>query len=354
MKKTLSLAFFAVVFSLLVVSCSDDDEVKVKSRFEKGTFVLNEGSSNATLSFLEDEVDSVANNVFESVNGVKLGQYAQSMAFSDDYMLLVVTTGSGAGYVEVVDKETLTHVESFTSLSYPREIIVKDNVAYVTNGSGEGEVIAIDLETMEKDATTIAVGKGPEKMIVSGNKLYVANSGGYNNDDKTVSVIDLSSKTVVETITVKDCPKDMVMDKDGNLWVYCAGVPDYSNWPNVGISNSGICKVATDYTVTEFSTGNIATSGIKNIAINKEGTTIYYITDAIYKLGYQDDALPTAKFVTPENTPYGIDVDPVTGDVYVCEFEQYGMPGKVVAYSTDGTKGDVYEVGVMPNSCLFQ
>ena len=52
---------------------------------------------------------------------------------------------------------------------------------------------------------------------------------GWSNDDNTVTVIDTSNDQVIETITVKACPKDMAVDTNGDIWVYCGGVPDYSN-----------------------------------------------------------------------------------------------------------------------------
>ncbi len=355
MKNTLKLALIIPIIGLLFTSCEDDEQVKMKSRFDKGTFVLNEGSSHSTLSFLEYNVDSVANNVFEAVNGIPLGNFAQSIAFSDKYLLIAVTTSTTAGYVEVVDKETLVHQKSFTGFSYPREIAVNGNMAYISNGSGEGEVFIIDLETLTIKEKSIAVGKGPEKMLVANGKLYVANSGGFTNDDNTVSVVDLSDNTVVKTISVKDCPRDMVMDKDGAIWVYCGGVPEYSSdWQVIGIINSGISRIAADYSVQSFDIGKKSTSGIKNIAINKEGTTIYYVTDGVYQLDYKDVSLPASKFITPENKPYSIDINPSNGDVYLCEIADYVSPGSVVVYSKEGDKMDNYTVGVTPSACLFQ
>ena len=48
------------------------------------------------------------------------------------------------------------------------------------------------------------VGYQPEEMVIVGNKLYVANSGGYRvpNYDRTVSVIDLNTFKVIKTIDV--------------------------------------------------------------------------------------------------------------------------------------------------------
>ena len=351
----LRLATFVAVLGAMFTSCSNDDgDVNLLRDFKKGAFVLNEGSDHSTISFIEEGVDTVAHKVYELINDVSLGQYTQSIALSEKYLLIAVTTGNGAGYVEVVDNKTLIHVATFAGLSYPREITVDGTKAYVSNGSGEGIVLTIDLETLVMDKVPVKVGKGPEKMLVSKGKLFVANSGGNSNDDKTVSVIDLTKKEVVKTIEVKSCPKDMVLDKDGNVWVYCAGVPDYSNWPNTTITNSGLSKIASDYSVTNFDIGGIATSGIKNIAISPDKTTVYYITDGVYKMDYQATAVPATKFISTTKTLYGIDVNPENGEVYLCSLNGYTSPGNVTIYATDGSEQETMVVGVIPNSCMFK
>ncbi len=47
---------------------------------------------------------------------------------------------------------------------------------------------------------TCTVGYQPEEMVIAGNKLYVANSGGYRvpSYDRTVSVIDLTTFTEIK------------------------------------------------------------------------------------------------------------------------------------------------------------
>jgi YVTN family beta-propeller protein len=317
-------------------------------------YVLNEGGSNGSITLI-DRTGDVTNNYFESVNTNPLGKYAQSMAFSDKYALIAVTTGSGAGYVEIVDKTTFKHVKSITNLTYPREITVVGDKAYVSNGSGasagdKNDVFVIDLTTFEIEKN-IKVGAGPEKMVLSGDLLYVANSGGYSNSDKTISVINTSSNEVVETITVKSCPKDMVVDANGDVWVYCAGVPDYTNWPDVSRTDFGLSKIKTSNNeVVSFELPEITAGGMKNIAISEDKKIIYYISDAVYAMDYNATITPTAKFI--DNTFYGIDVNPVNGNIWCCKVS-YGVAGSVIVYNNNGEEEKSFEVGIMPNSTSF-
>jgi len=357
MKKVLNLAMYLVLASLLFVACSDDDNDSIPNVNVDGIYVLNEGSTNGSISFIDKTSGETTQNYFESVNGLPLGKFPQSMAFSDNYGLIAVTSTSGTGYVEVVEKETFKHVKSFANLVYPREITVFEGFAYVSNGSGaaagaKDEVIVIDLTSL-KIVKRIEVGAGPEKMVLSGEKLYVANSGGWSNSDKTVSVIDINTNTVLETITVKSCPKDLVVDANGDVWAYCSGVPSYdSSWNLIGRSESGISKInVSNSTVTSFDLTNIAITGLKNIAISRDKKTIYFISDAVYAMDYKATALPTVKFLN--KTFYGIDINPENGNIWCCS-TTFGQAGEVVVYDEEAIELKSFAVGIMPNSTIFK
>lgn len=322
-------------------------------------YVLNEGSSNGTITMINRN-DEVTNNYFSTANGgVALGQYAQSMAMNEKYAFIVVTTGNGSGYVEVANKSDFKHYKTIDGFSYPREIALVGDKAYVSNGKGQdasyakenNEIYVIDLKTMTKTGQ-ISVGAGPEKMVVSNGKLYVANSGGWSNDDNTVTVIDTETDQVLETITVKSCPKDMVVDANGDVWVYCSGVPDWTNWPNVTYTDSGISKITeSSNTVTSYELTNISTSGIKNIAINKAKDVVYFMSDAVYAMNITDTALPTTKFI--DATFYGMDVNPVSDNLWLCQAVDATTAGTVHVYSSDAEKLKEFAVGYMPNSTTF-
>ena len=96
----------------------------------------------------------------------------------------------------------------------------KDKYAYVSSYAGPvkidpnarlGYVARVDTTTLTVKDTCV-VGYQPEEMVIVGNKLYVANSGGYRvpNYDRTVSVIDLNTFKVIKTIDVgiKMCIRD--------------------------------------------------------------------------------------------------------------------------------------------------
>ena len=79
---------------------------------------------------------------------------------------------------------------------------------------------------------TCTVGYQPEEMVIAGNKLYVANSGGYRvpNYDRTVSVIDLTTFTEIKKIDVAINLHRLELDRYGNIYVSSRG--DYYDTPS--------------------------------------------------------------------------------------------------------------------------
>lgn len=86
------------------------------------------------------------------------------------------------------------------------------------------EVAIVDVNTQQVLAN-IPVGTGPEGMIFRDGRLYVTNSGfnGTGYDPGTVFVIDVSSRTVVDTIDVNINPQALAFDSQGRLIVCTTG-----------------------------------------------------------------------------------------------------------------------------------
>ncbi|MEG3048527.1 MAG: YncE family protein, partial [Mucinivorans sp.] len=142
-------------------------------------------------------------------------------------------------FVEVMELKTAKHIAQI-SIPNCRYIVFKDQYAYVTSYAGPvaidpnarlGYVAKIDTATL-KVVGECTVGYQPEEMVIAGDKLYVANSGGYRvpNYDKTVSVIDLEKFTEVRKIDVAINLHRLEVDRYGNVWVSSRG--DYYNTPS--------------------------------------------------------------------------------------------------------------------------
>ena len=110
-----------------------------------------------------------------------------------------------------------------------------------------GYVAKIDTVSLQVVDECI-VGYQPEEMAIVGDKLYVANSGGYRvpNYDRTVSVIDLKTFTEEKKIDVAINLHRIQPDNYGNLYVSSRG--DYYEIP----SKTFIIDTSTDEVTYEF------------------------------------------------------------------------------------------------------
>ena len=105
------------------------------------------------------------------------------------------------------------------------------NKAYVTNLK-DNSVSVVDVETGTV-LKNITVGTGPEGILVSGNKAFIANTGyagwGQPYEQATVSIIDVLVDSVTHTLEVPTNAQDVALDPNGRIHVVCAG--NYADIP---------------------------------------------------------------------------------------------------------------------------
>ncbi len=312
MKKVLNFHFVALALLVVsLISCSNDDDIAEYSSL-KGAFVVCQGdfySNNGVVSYYGED-GTVDKDIYSSVNGTSIGDIVQDFEVVDTLGFIVVNNSQK---VEIVGMNNFISVATIDDedLSYPRYVVqASDNTVYISNGAYNGQVFVYNFESFEI-VDEINVGNGPEMMAKVGTKVYVANSGGWTTDN-TISVIDVETGEVTDTITVGYSPVTLKADDEDNIWVYCKGTYDDS-W---SYTSAAIYKIntSTDEIAQSYSlTGTVSTYGSNLLAISSDGD-VYYTLDGTYKMGIDDTELPTEKW--SESIYYGIDVDPETGEVY--------------------------------------
>lgn len=339
------------VASFSFFSCEEDETTPdITINNLKGMFVVCEGgfnTSDADITYFHPDSLSSIKGLYEKANGASLGSILQSFTVVDTMGFLVVTNSQK---VTVVSMKNFKKIKSIDGFSYPRNIIkATDDVVYIANGNGYADnyIYTINLETLTK-TDSVAVGAGPEKMVNVNNNIYVANSGGYTNSGNTVSIINTTTFKVAGSATVGNVPTDLVVDANNNVWVYCKGVPDYTNYPNVTYTGSAISKISTNGTITSLPISAVTTMGINCLAIDKSGKTLYFVADGTYKMSINDTQLPTTKF--NDTAFYGIEVDPATGSIIGLD----DVNSKARILNTDGTEIKNFDTGLYPNSICFE
>lgn len=341
--------------AFLFTACSKDDDTDDGPHlplgdYENGIFVLNEGgfgASNASVSFI-DAGGIIYHNIYTAVNGMNLGDTAQSIGFEGDNAYIVM---SGSNVIEVVNRYNFEHITTISSqLSNPRYIIFENGKGYVSNWgdpTNESDDFIAVINTLSNTVeTTISVAEGPEKMASKDGILYVAQKGGWGYGN-TVSVITLSNQAVT-SVSVADIPDDLVVVND-HLYVLSSGKPAWTGDETPG----ALTKIKlSDNTISEIFPVIDGTHPVHLIA---ENSTLYTTIDgAIYKMFLGSTSAFSLAFSVEDQgiySIYGFEVK--NGRIYVGDAGDFISNGKVYIYSTTGTLHREYTVGIMPNGFYF-
>src|SRR2546426_1517164 len=163
------------------------------------------------------------------------------------------------------NQSTILVIDTLTE-SISSQIVVNGSVSdIVYNGAGHelyvsatahagnlGSVTIIDALT-NKVTANVEVGIAPEGLALADGKIYVANSGS-----SSVSVIDSSSNTVVETIPVEIDPVDMAYDSTNKaIYVTDKSSGELSIINTTSLSLEGVINVgSTPASIAYDSTNN--------------------------------------------------------------------------------------------------
>lgn len=333
----------------------------------KGMYVLNEGnmgSNKCTLDFFDYNTGEYHRNIYAERNpGVvkELGDVGNDIAIYGNKLFAVVNCSH---FVEVMDVRTATHIGSIP-VTNCRYIAFHDDKAYISSYAGPvqidpearpGKVAEVDTRTLEI-TREVVVGYQPEEMVITGGKLYVANSGGYRfpNYDRTVSVIDLNTFQVVNTIDVAINLHRMELDSYGNIYVSSRG-DYYGTGSDVFVIDSR----------TEQVTGHLGVAAsemcIDDGILYMISTEWNYVTgsNAIGFARYdtQTRQLIPGNFITDGTEkdiqlPYGLAVNPETKEIFVSDATNYVTPGYLYCFSPEGRLRWKVRTGDIPAHFAF-
>jgi len=352
--KKIKFSLLALALTAFVISCKKNDAPTPEvPEVTTGAYVLNEGlfnSNNTTLTYYNFSNSTPTTDFYQNVNGSGLGDTGSDMIIYGGKLYIVMNVSS---YLEVDDASTAKSIKKIDLKNAssqpltPRYVVGYKNNVFVSCWDGTVAVIDTAALTISK---FITVGANPEQMAVVGSNLYVANSGGITPGyDSTVSVIDLNSLTETGKITVGTNPGPMVADDAGNIYVGCNG--DYASIvPKLVKVNT-----ATNMIMKSADTAVVKIRFYKGLLYAIVGS---YPTYNVRTLSTTDFSATSPNFVTDGTiiaTPYALNIDETTGDVYVGDAKDYTSPGEVFCFNTKGEKLFSFSVspGLNPNTVVF-
>jgi len=356
MRKSILYVSLFAFWAASLVSCEKDDTKPGK--YENGAIVLNEGAfmqSNASVSWVSYQSDSVVNNVFENVNGRPLGDVLQGGVKANGKIYLVL---NNSGKVVIVNSADFVQTSEVANLNNPRYAVVVDGKLYVSqwNGWGQkGAVMVFNANGTEK-LDSIPVGTGAEGVIYSAGKVWVANSGGYGVDS-TITIINTSTNKVEKILQVGYCPKEFSVDANGKVWVLCSGSTIYdANWNVVGHKPSSLVAINSTTMSVEKTINLFADKHPSHIDISPDKQTLYfgggYGFNGIYSVQITETTISQNPLII--GYYYGFNVNPINGDIYTLEAPNFNSAGSLKVYNNDGSgPKKTVSVGIGPNGVLF-
>ena len=366
--KKCALLVFSVAAMAIAVGCGKDETtsrdadlagvnvaVGEKNGAFRKLFVLNEGNfqkNNSTLDFLRFSDGNYVSDAFGSMNPAVvqgLGDTGNDLVLHEG-KLWVVMNASGAVHVLDAKDETLLKT---IHIPDPRYIAFDKTYAYVSSYAGAvyggeetvGRVYRIALSSYSVDGT-IEVGCQPEGIAVVGDKLYVANSGGYNYvHEKTISVIDIATFKVTGSLEVASNLHFLKADPQGNLWISTYGESTWTQdaggeWiqsmsePMALYMWSGSLYVVKDVHVSCMT---LCDDGFV-YAIGNAAEMSGGYDNTLYRIPMNGGTATSTSLSMTEaarvGNPYGILVNPKSGDIYIADADYTG-PGKVWCFTKD-------------------
>ncbi len=347
MKKLIN-AFLFVFASLIILTsfngCGDENIVNnLVTTVTNGAYIVSEGTSpsNSRLSFYSTTRDSFYQNI-----------YSGSLAYPDGlelfngdlYLVEQGPTFGGNGKIYLLDSNGGLKISSNPFGSSPYSIALTNERAYVTNGPGS-KVSVLELRNLTF-VQDISVGAYPQEIISSSGKIFVCNMSAFGgNSDSTVSVIDINTNSVVNTIVLRKDPSSIksVVGVGGNdIYIGCQG-------------GGGIIYKVNAETSSKIDSFSLPNGFDKDLCVYNG--SVYFISAAnnIDKLDLSARTVTT--FITNPGSPsyfYGYNIDIINGKHYVLDAKNFTVDGSLYIYSSSGNLERTFTTGVGPRRVVFK
>ena len=339
-----------------------------------GMYLLNEGnmgSNKATIDYLDFSKGIYIRNIYgeRNPNVIKeLGDVGNDIQVYGNRLYAVINCSHK---VEVMDLYTCRRIGQI-DIPNCRYIRFHGDKAYISSYVGPvsidpnaqlGAIFEVDTATL-RITRQVTVGYQPEEFEIIGNYLYVANSGGYRapDYDSTLSVVDLTDFRQVKKIPVCVNPHRVRKDQYNRLWITSRG--DHKD-----VQPQLVCLQPlhpTPYTLHHISPSEMVIFGDSMYFYGahwSDETMSNQITYGVFNIQspIPNNPYPISNiqsFITDGTEknikiPYGIQVNPYNGDIYITDAKNYVSSGQLHCYSREGKRKWSVRTGDIPAHMCF-
>ena len=351
-------------------------DVRPESSFSSdepiGMYLLNEGnmgSNKATIDYVDFCNAYYIRNIYgeRNPNVIKeLGDVGNDIQVYGNRLYAVINCSHK---VEVMDLRTCRRIGQ-VDIPNCRYIRFRGDKAYVSSYVGPvsidpnaqlGAIFEIDTASL-KVTRKVTVGYQPDELEIIGEYIYVANSGGYRapSYDYTVSVVEIYGFKQVQKLPVCTNPHRLRQDHLGQLWVTSRG--DYQDVPSALVCIAKNSQFTAD--MRAIDTLDIPVSEMVIVGDSMYFYGVNWNTQTEDNninygiINVRTHELITDHFITDGTErnikiPYGIQVNPYNGDIYVTDAKNYVSSGQLHCYSREGKKKWSVRTGDIPAHMCF-
>lgn len=340
------ISIFTIAITIFFSSCTKEDSSSSAIDFSNGSFVVNEGAfsgGTGTITFYNGTLP--IQDVFgKQNNGAALGNIGQSMIKFGNFYFIAV---NNADKIEVVNVSDFKSKATITGINLPRYFAANDTKLYVSSWNKDfatGSVNEIDPINF-KILKSIPVTGLVEKMIIKNDIIYATVSATSTDIlSKHIIMIDAKTNTLLDNIEVGDNTNDLVVDKNGILWVLCSG---FNNWLDPSLNTPGSLNKVGD----DVQTMSIA-NGAKGLVIDKEGQNLYYLAGG--KVWQHDITTSiTQEIKELSGNYYSIGLKKSTGQLFLADAVDFQQPGTITIFHPVAKLKKEFNAGIIPSFFYF-
>ena len=340
-----------ILLLALIYSCH-----KPSSTIGSGSvIVIDEGGyghGDANLSLYNSESKTVTNNIFSLENGgAALGDVAQSLYLINDTAYIVMNNSQEVVIADA--KNNFKYIDTiFLPGSSPRFFLpVGGSKAYITELYAN-KIWVVDFRKRIL-LKTIPVSGWTEHIVLSGGKVYVEEAtkptfGSTPVPVHAVLMIDPVSDQVVNSIPLQSDPASMALTAQGKLFVLCPqDTPTYS--ASLYRIDAGTFAIEKQMNYTNSRTPSL----IRYSSYSNQ--LLYSDIGGIFVMQVTDTVIPTVPSIVSQGwNVYGLNANPVNGDIYISDAVDYVQSSHIWRYSQSGGLLDHFSAGIIANGVVFE
>lgn len=369
--------FILLLLPLILFACRDEDVIYIPEEVPTGNpqysnisgfYLLNEGnmgSNKSTLDYYDYASATYYRNIYAAANPnvpKELGDVGNDLAVYGAKLYAVINTSNKVEVMHAKDAKRIAQID----IPNCRSICFHEGFAYVTSYAGpveinpdysqRGFVAKIDTASLQiVDRCT--VGFQPDGICVSGDNLYVCNSGGYRvpNYENTLSVISLNYFKEKNRIPIAINLNKIMADEKGRLWISSRG-DYYDEDAQLIVYDTRKQRIEWRYPI---SVADLCADGDKLYVIGNQ----YSATDnsnkkAFVVIDMNSYQLFQDNFINDGSSdqikvPYSLKINPLTKEIFVTDAKSYLNPGTLHCYDYAGIHKWQVRTGDIPAKIVF-